>query len=52
MQITEAACLYELSLGIRVHVKILLTFSLSKIRRGQFSPKEIQIYGYPQKPQS
>lgn len=41
----------ELHLGIRVHVKIFLTFCLSKIRRGDLSPKAIQIYGYPQKPQ-
>lgn len=40
--------LYELGLCSRVHVKSLLTFCLSKIRRGQFSPKEIQTYGYPQ----
>lgn len=40
--------LYEFELCSRVHVKSLLTFCLSKIRRGQFSPKEIQIYGYPQ----
>lgn len=43
---------YELGLGIRVHVKILLTFCLSKIRRGDLSPKAIQIYGYSPKPQS